>query len=86
MGCNRRGARGEFGFGDLDGAGGNCRSESARPIRNRGVSLRCSQETKHVSVLFPLEMMIRTEQEFQITQINVVLNWFGELKRLVPTE
>jgi hypothetical protein len=25
------------------------------------------------------------ESEQQVTQINVVLNWFEELKRLVPT-
>jgi hypothetical protein len=26
------------------------------------------------------------ESEQQVTQINIILNWFEELKRLVPTE
>ena len=30
-------------------------------------------------------LMIK-ESEQQVTQINVVLNWFEELKRLVPTD
>jgi hypothetical protein len=31
-------------------------------------------------------VMIRTDESSGPTQINVVLNWFEELKRLVPTE
>ncbi len=31
-------------------------------------------------------LMIKEEQQEAGTQINVVLNWFEELKRLVPTE
>ena len=31
-------------------------------------------------------MVQAAEQEAGATQINVVLNWFEELKRLVPTE
>ncbi len=30
-------------------------------------------------------IMVKAEQELALTQINVVLNWFEELKRLVPT-
>ena len=30
-------------------------------------------------------MVKESEQESTVTQINVVLNWFEELKRLVPT-
>jgi hypothetical protein len=30
-------------------------------------------------------LMIKEEEERGVTQINVVLNWFEELKRLVPT-
>ncbi len=30
-------------------------------------------------------MIKASEQEVTVTQINVVLNWFEELKRLVPT-
>ena len=31
-------------------------------------------------------MVKETEQATAATQINVVLNWFEELKRLVPTD
>ena len=31
-------------------------------------------------------LMIRTPPESAPRQINIVLNWFDELKRLVPTE
>ncbi len=30
-------------------------------------------------------VMIKESEEQQVGQINVVLNWFEELKRLVPT-
>ncbi len=59
------------------------RAEDTNLSREVAIKVLPEQFTQDTQRLTRFELLIKEDKE--MTQINVVLNWFEELKRLVPT-